>query len=101
MGVVELLPIASQGELAVANRVQVPRIGVLLQQPAVGVVGLGILVREELALGLQKQSVLLQGRVGRTVGRGGELGRRILVLLVAEERSPSCFAARAIFSSGP
>ena len=85
VGIVQLLPINAHGKLAADHKVEVPRVGVLLQQSAIGVVGLGILVGEEFALALQEQRVFLQGRVGPTVGRRGKLGRRLLVLLIAEQ----------------
>ena len=83
--VVQFFPIARQGEFALHGNVQMPRVVVFFQQQAVSVVGLGILVGEELALAQHEQGVFFQGRIGPAIGGRFEFVRRFGEFLLLEQ----------------
>ena len=68
------------------------RVRVLLQQPLEGVVGLGIVVREEIGLAGQEQGVFFQGGVRPAFGRLLELLGAGQQLLATFRAGPCCNA---------
>ena len=83
--VVQLFPVAPDGEFPLHGNVEVPRIVVFFQQQAVRVVGLGILIGEELAFALHEQGVFFQRRIGPAIGGSFELLRRLGEFLFLEQ----------------